>query len=242
MVVDCSNCPLRKLEIHEDLSADGVAFMRRFKTGELKVDAGTTLLMEGSNSPQLFTVLKGMGLRYKLLPNGERQVVNFVLPGDFLGLQAGVMGEMKHSVEVTTPMVLCVFNRSELWNLFKTEPERAFDLTWSASVEEHFLGEALTSVGQMSALQRIGWGLLRFMLRCEALDLAEGGRCPFPYRQQDLADALGLSLVHANKTLMKLRDKQILSVQDGTLRIMDMERLREMSVLDVEAPVKRPLI
>ncbi|OAN81782.1 Crp/Fnr family transcriptional regulator [Jannaschia sp. EhC01] len=242
MLVDCANCPLRKLDLFEDLTPDGVAFMRRFKSGELKVDAGTTLLMEGSNSPQLFTVLKGMGLRYKLLPEGDRQVVNFVMPGDFLGLQAGVMGEMKHSVEATTPMVLCVFNRSELWNLFKTEPERAFDLTWSASVEEHFLGDALTSVGQMTALQRIAWGLLRFMTRCEALGLAKGARCPFPYRQQDLADALGLSLVHTNKTLMKLRDKQILSVQDGTLSIMDRDQLSEMSPLKVEQPARRPLI
>lgn len=242
MVTDCKNCPLRKLDVYDDLSADELTFMQRFKVGELTVDAGTPLLMEGSNSPQLFTALRGMGLRYKLLPNGRRQVVNFVLPGDFIGLQAGVMGEMKHSVEATTTMALCVFDRSELWNLYKTEPERGFDLTWLAAMDEHFLGEALTSIGQMSAIQRLCWGLLRFYRRCEDLDLTQKNRCPFPFRQQDLADALGLSLVHTNKTLMKLRDKQVLALQDGKLSFHDIEAIEEIAMMEVQEPKTRPLI
>ncbi|MEX3016147.1 Crp/Fnr family transcriptional regulator [Gymnodinialimonas hymeniacidonis] len=242
MVTDCANCPLRKREAYDTLNNEDIAFMRRFKVGELKVDPGTTLLMEGSNSPQLFTVLKGMGLRYKLLPNGRRQVVNFALPGGFLGLQAGVMGEMKHSVEATTPMVLCVFDRAELWNLFKTEPERAFDLTWLSAMDEHFLGEALASVGQMSAIERMCWGLLRFYTRCDDLGLTDGDHCPFPFRQQDLADALGLSLVHTNKTLMKLRDKQILSLEDGMLGLHDREKMEELAMIEIDRPARRPLI
>jgi len=216
--------------------------MQRFKHGELKIDAQTPVLMEGLNSHQLFTALKGMGLRYKTLPDGRRQVVNFVLPGDFLGLQAGVMGEMKHSVEAVTPMVLCVFDRSELWSLYKNQPQRAFDLTWAAAMEEHFLGEALTTLGQMSALERISWGLLRFFYRCKSLNLIDGDRCPFPFKQQDLADALGLSLVHTNKTLMKLRDRQVLSMRDGILAIHDPDELQALSGMEIDIPDKRPLI
>lgn len=242
MVTNCANCPLRKLDVFEDMDRDETAYMQRFKSGELKVDAGTPLLMEGSNSPQLFTALKGMGVRYKLLPNGRRQVVNFVLPGDFIGLQAGVMGEMKHSVEATTPMVLCVFDRSELWSLYKNKPERAFDLTWAAAVEEHLLGEALASVGQMAATESIVWGLGRFFARCEGLGLTDGPRAPFPFRQQDLADALGLSLVHTNKTLMKLRDRQILSIHDGFLTIMDPDAAEELTGMAIEKIARRPLI
>lgn len=242
MVTDCANCPLRKRDAFDSLTADEAAFMRRFKVGELKVDAGTTLLMEGSNSPQLFTSLKGMGLRYKLLPNGRRQVVNFVFPGSFLGLQAGVMGEMKHTVEATTPMVLCVFDRSELWQLFKSEPERAFDLTWIAAMEEHFLGEALTSIGQMTAMQRLSWGLLRYYVRCVDLGLNTGDSCPFPFRQQDLADALGLSLVHTNKTLMKLRGRQVLSLEDGVLSLRDQKQMEEIAMMEVAPQSRRPLI
>ncbi len=242
MVTDCAKCPLRRLSCFDSLTADEAAFMRRFKQGELKVEPGMPLLLEGTRSPQLFTALSGMGVRYKTLADGGRQVVNLVMPGDFLGLQAGVMGEMKHSAEATTPMVLCVFDRAEIWTLFRSEPERAFDLTWIAAMEEHFLGEALSSIGRMSALERLSWGLLRYFLKCEDLGLAEGPRCPFPFRQRDLADAVGLSLVHTNKTLMRMRERQVLSILDGTLTILDADRLAEISPLEIERGVKRPLL
>lgn len=242
MVTDCAACPLRQKKKFDPLTKEELAFMRKFKVGELKVDAGTTLLMEGSNSPQLYTALRGMGLRYKLLPDGNRQVVNFVLPGDFIGLQAGVMGEMQHSVEATSGMILCVFDRSELWSMFRQQPTLAYDLTWLAAMEENFLGEALASIGQMSAMGRMCWGLLRFFTRCQQLDLVANDTCAFPFKQQDLADALGLSLVHTNKTLMKLRNSQVLSLQNGELRILDPEKLADISGLGVDALRKRPLI
>lgn len=152
------------------------------------------------------------------------------------------MGEVNHSFEATTAMTLCVFDRSELWTLFKNEPERAYDLTWLAAMEEHFLGDALTSVGQLSAMARISWGMLRFFTRCQALGLTTDMRCPFPYRQQDIADALGLSLVHTNKTLTKLRNRQILALENGHLSIRDTEAITELAQMDISTPAKRPLI
>lgn len=82
----CTHCPLRSKRIFKNFSKETLAFMSRFKVGELNVAAGTPLLAEGSSTPQLFTALSGMGLRYKLLENGDRQVISFVMPGDFIGL------------------------------------------------------------------------------------------------------------------------------------------------------------
>ncbi|WP_281855864.1 Crp/Fnr family transcriptional regulator [Litoreibacter halocynthiae] len=242
MTTKCGNCPLRKNNLFIEFSSDDIKFMERFKSGELKIEAGTPLLMEGSNSPQLFTALRGMGVRYKTLQNGNRQVINLVFPGDFIGLQAGVMGEMGHSVEATTPMTLCVFDRSEFWTFFRTHPDRAFDLTWLAAVEEHFLGEAMASMGQRTAIEAIAWALVRIFKRGQALGLSQGNTMPLPYRQQDLADTLGLSLVHTNKTLTKLRDRQLASWSGGELRINNIETLAELAQMDVEAAVKRPLM
>ncbi len=216
--------------------------MERFKVGELIVEPGTTILMEGSNSPQLYTVLRGQGVRYKTLENGRRQVINFLFPGDLTGLQAGLMGEMKHSVEARTRMMLCVFDRMQLWNLFKAQPSRAYDLTWIAAVEEHFLGETIASIGQRDAGQRVAWALLRIWQRLRAVGLGTGDIVPLPFRQQDLADALGLSLVHTNKTLARLRARQLVSWADGDLHIMDAATLADLALTDLETPERRPLM
>lgn len=238
----CKNCPLRKRNLFTPFTDEELAFMHSFKTGELNVDPGTTILMEGSNSPQLYTVLEGMGTRYKTLENGKRQVINFLFPGDFTGLQAGIMGEMQHSVEATTHMTLCAFRRSDLWQLFRQHPERAYDLTWIAAVEEHFLGETIASLGQRDATQRIAWALVRIFERLRAAGLGRDGDVPLPFRQQDLADALGLSLVHTNKTLKALRSMGLAHWNDGSLKLKKISALADLAMIDLERPQQRPLM
>ena len=242
MPTDCKTCPLRDCSYFTPIPEDEISFMQNFKAGELKVKAGTTILIEGANSPQLYTVLSGMGLRYKMLEDGRRQVINFLFPGDFIGLQAGIMGEMKHSVESSTEMVLCLFNRSDLWNLFKTHPGRAYDLTWIAAVEENLLAEALTAIGQRDARQRLAWALLRIHHRLRAVGLEKNGAVPLAFRQQDLADALGLSLVHTNKTLRLLRERGIARWMDGVLTIPKRSALAEFAGTAPEPLEKRPLM
>ena len=165
------------------------------------------------------------------------------MPGDFIGLQAGVMEEMQHSVESTTSMMLCVFDRRALWRLFRDHPERAYDLTWIAALEEHFLGEQLAVVGRMPAEQRLATGLLRLYDRAVALGMSNGPWMKLPYTQKDLADALGLSVVHTNKTLKGLRDRGILNWKNGDMEIRDYEALAGLAHQDPEEDVRRrPLI
>ncbi|WP_135502836.1 Crp/Fnr family transcriptional regulator [Roseovarius aestuariivivens] len=242
MTINCKDCPLRQLSAFEPFKKEEIDFMNRFKTGQMEVQPGTHLLVQASKSPQLFTVLSGMGLRYKSLENGERQVINFVFPGDFIGLQAGIMGEMGHSVEATTSMTLCVFNRADIWSLFRSLPDRAYALTHLAAVEEHFLGDALATIGQKSALEKVAWALCQIFTRSAALDLLKNDTCPFPYKQQDLADALGLSLVHTNKTLGRLREEGVLLWKDGNLTIYDRHKLGELASIDTSVPIVRPLM
>lgn len=242
MSTQCRYCPLHKKEAFITLSREELEFMQEFKVGELTVDPGTTILMEGSNAPQLYTVLSGMGIRDKKLENGERQVVNFVFPGDFLGLQAGMVGEMGHSVEARTHMRMCAFNRSDFWSFFKNHPSRAFDITWLAAMEEHFLGETLVTIGQRTARQAVSWALVKFFERGKALGFVSENTMSLPFTQRDLADALGLSLVHTNKTLAKLRAQQLASWSDHVLQINDLDKLAEVGLIRPTAITKRPLM
>lgn len=243
MMIDCQHCPLRKRPIFDNMTPDEIVFMQSFKSGELQVSAGTTLLIEGANSPQLYTALDGMGLRYKTMFSGDRQVINFVMPGDFLGLQAGVMQEMQHSVEATSDMVLCVFDRKRLWELFRDQPGRAYDLTWLGAVEEHFLGESLAILGHMTGIARVARALVRLYDRAEAVNLGKNHKMPLPYKQQDMADALGMSLVHTNKMLKKLREQGAATWRNGLLDIHDYTALCLIAELEKsEKPMCRPLL
>lgn len=80
MATTCKNCPLRTQPVFMGMSTEDVARMQRFKSGELSVEPGTHILNEGSNTPQLFTALSGMGVRYKTLPDGRKQVINLIFP------------------------------------------------------------------------------------------------------------------------------------------------------------------
>lgn len=238
----CDECPLRGMELFVPFDPQELDFMLKFKSGELAVDRGTTILIEGSKSPQLFTVLRGMATRYKTLEDGSRQVINFAMPGDFLGLQAGVIGAMRHSVEAATDMVLCVFKREEIWSVFRNHPSRAFDLTWISAVEEHFLGETVATLGQRDGLQRVAWALFRLFKRLRAVRLGTRDSVPLPFRQQDLADALGLSLVHTNKTLAELRNRKVAIWARGVLEVTDLGQLQALALIDETREERRPLI
>lgn len=223
--------------------------MRRIKRDEIVVAPNTTLLTEGYASNNLYTALAGFGLRHKTVSTNRRQVVGFTFPGDLIGLQGGHMGRMGHSFLTTTQMTLCVFNRADLVGLYAEQPERGFDLTWLAASEENFLGEMLASIGQRSAMQAMAWLMLRTILRCRALGLTlplgqDGASMPFPYRQQDIADSLGLSLVHTNKTLAKLRARDLAAWTEGQLRVPDLVALGEAAGTDIAtaSPMPRPLV
>ena len=114
-------------------------------------------MIEGNHSAHLYTVLVGWGFRYKLLHDGRRQILNYLVPGDLIGLQGSLMGEMQHSVEALSPMLLCVFERDEVNTLYRNHPGLAFDITWIASREEQMLDENLLSIGRRTALERAAY-------------------------------------------------------------------------------------
>lgn len=241
-ITDCQACPLRRLHIYLDFTASELAFMRSFKLGETQVPAGKVVLAQGESSTSLYTVLEGFGTRSVLLEDGRRQVLNFVFPGDLIGLQSALMGEMQHSVQASTPMRLCEFRRNRLWELFRDHPDRAFDLTWIGAVEEHFLGETIATLGQRDAQQRMAWALGRIWLRLSALGLREADFVPLPYRQTELADALGLSLVHTNRTLASLRAAGLVAWHGRRLHMLDEAGLLALAGLTGMPEVQRPLM
>ncbi len=120
------------------------------------------------------------------------------------------MGEMQHSIEALSPVVLCVFQRDRLGELYRQHPDLAYDLTWIAAREERMLDENLLSIGRRSALERAAYLIAFLYQRAVTLELFRGGWTVIPVTQQHVADTLGLSVVHTNKTLKKLAARGLL--------------------------------
>jgi len=230
------------METLRDFSPEELAFVSGFKQGELTAEAGSTLLLQGTNSAHLYTVLSGWAFRYKMLPDGRRQILNYALPADFLGLQGTVLDEMQHSVEALTDMVLCVFPREQLWTLYSRHPSLAFDITWLASHEEQILDEHLLSVGRRTALERTAYLLLHLFARAEQVGLVRGGKVQFPFTQQHLADTLGMSLVHTNKTLKRLASTGTINWKGKSFEIVNRAALAEIAGFDASPQGRRPFI
>jgi CRP/FNR family transcriptional regulator, anaerobic regulatory protein len=238
----CEQCPLRSQQALRDFSADELAFVKAFKIDELRVGAGTSFLRQGTHNEHLYTVLNGWAFRYKMLDDGRRQILNYALPADLVGLQGALSQVMEHSVEALTDVVLCVFPRSKLWDLYTHLPSLAFDLTWIAAREERLIDENLVSLGRRSALERTAYLLLRLFLRAEQVGLTKGNIIQFPFTQQHLADTLGMSLVHTNKTLKKLYSSGALSWKNRIFELVDRSALAKTAGLDIAKRQRRPFI
>jgi CRP-like cAMP-binding protein len=240
--VPCERCPLRALSSFRAFEPQELKFVSSFKQGELVAQTGTMVLSEGAHSVHLFTLMSGWAFRYKMLSDGRRQILNFVLPGDLIGLQGSVIGEMQHSVEALSPVVLCVFQRDRLAELFTSHPGLSFDITWLAAREERMLDENLLSLGRRAAIERAAYLFAFLHQRARSVGLTERRKLIVPISQQHVADTLGLSIVHTNKTLRKLADQKLIRWHDRACEVLDEVGLMEVAGWEGLPEVTRPLI
>lgn len=240
----CRDCPLRPLPLFLGQDADEIELVQSLKRRELRLGMGETLIHEGQTDAPLFTLLEGWAFRYKTLRDGRRQILNFLLPGDFIGVQQKMADAAAHGVDTLTDAVFCVFQRDALWELHRRSPTMGFNITWLTAHEESVVDDTLLSVGRRSAEERIASLLIILYKRAAALQ-ADGGRqgVPFPLTQQHVADGLGLSLVHTNKTLRKLERRGLHRIADGRLHLGDVHTLARLADLYGDGrPAPRPLV
>jgi CRP-like cAMP-binding protein len=207
-----------------------IEFIQAFKNGELHLPARAVLREEGKTCREFYTLLDGWAFRYRTLSGGQRQILNFLLPGDFIGLQEKLGADAIDGVELLTDARLCRFPMDRIWNLYREQPSLGYDITWIAAHEELIVDENLVTVGQRTALQRVGMLLVHLYKRAESLGMKDAdGWVPFPINQQHMADALGLSLVHTNKTLRRLVRAEACSIVGGRLRLLGFDAIARMA-------------
>jgi CRP-like cAMP-binding protein len=221
MRVTCFECALRACGLFKPVSESELAFINQAKSDHVALPAGSQIIRPEQDSAELYTLYAGWAFRFKTLPDGRRQILNFLLPGDLLGLQAAMFDRSQHGIEALTDVELCLLPRRKVWELFGQMPALAFDVTWLGAREESHVDENLLSVGRRSALERIAALIVGLFKRADALALVTDRTFTFPLSQQHIADALGLSLVHTNKTLARLRRMGMFTQSNGSLTLMN---------------------
>ena len=219
-----------KLEAFTRLSTDDRAALARISRNVRTLEARGDLLCEGERPRHVHLVVDGWACRYKELPDGKRQVVSLLLAGDFCDLKMQVLRRMDHSVCAISRLKVATIAPEEVTGICADHPRIAHALWWNELVDAAIQREWTINLGQRSAQQRLAHLLIELYLRLQAVGRANDGRCDFPLTQNDLADALGLTAVHVNRTLQQLRRKRLIELEHKQLNVLDLPRLMEMAM------------
>ena len=226
----CEACGLRKTSVFTAVTPAELAFIDRMRSGTHAVQAGGTLIAEHHPNGRLYTLYAGWAFRYKTLSDGRRQILNFLLPGDLIGLQQEFGDTAMHGVDALTDCNFCVFQADSLWTLFHAHPRLGYDVTWLAAREEGMVDDNLLTTGRRNATERVAMLLMHLHRRLARLQMVDAdGSVPFPVNQQHIADALGLSLVHTNKTLRRLSELGLHELTGGRLKITNPRALARIA-------------
>ncbi|MFY3383144.1 Crp/Fnr family transcriptional regulator [Paracidovorax sp. MALMAid1276] len=239
----CHQCTLRHSGAFTLATPAQLDFIESYRQGAVAVQAGQALVREGQANAQLFTLYTGWAFRFMTLSDGRRQILNFVLPGDLVGLQQEFGELSSHGVEALTDCTLCVFQHDSLWAVFREHPRLGYDVTWLAAHGEGHLDENLLTTGRRNATERVAMLLMHLHRRLDRIGLVDAdGTAAFPLTQQHIADALGLSLVHTNKTLRRLSALGLHELKNGRLRLLNTRALARIAEYYSRPPRLLPLL
>lgn len=209
-------------EEEEHILLDSIGAIRELPPGRVIVRAGVTL----SESTLLFD---GFVCRYKDLADGQRQILEIHVPGDFLDLHGFLLKRIDHNVAAMTSVRYAGVPHDKLREISENYPHLTRLLWFSTLIDAAIHREKILSIGRRSAVARIAHLLCELYVRLKLVGLAEEGRYRLPLKQADLADATGLTSVHVNRMLRKLRNEEILTFRGGEVTIHDWDRLQHVA-------------
>jgi CRP-like cAMP-binding protein len=198
--------------------------------GDVRVFApGEDMIAQGDRTGGVRLLLDGFACRYKVLEDGRRQIVAYFVPGDLCDLRVFILKRMDHSIGALGASRVAIIAPDDILRLTSHFPNLTRALWWSTLVEEAVAREWIVNIGQRNARERMGHLFCELLFRFRAVGLSQGNSCTLPLTQLELAETLGLSSVHVNRTLQELRRQKLITLEGGTLTIEDFDKLKEVT-------------
>lgn len=196
------------------------------------VEAGTVLLAEDSHIEHVTVITQGWAMRYKSLEDGRRQVLNFLLPGDLYGFFSPLFEVAEYGVETLTSVETVSFPASRMLEAFQASPRLGLAINWLAGLDERQLDEQIMRIGKRGAAERMAHLFLELHKRQMQVGIPDWEARFLPLTQPILADTLGMSHVHANRSFRKLVRDGMVSLRDHDICLLDINTLAEMASFD----------
>ena len=211
--------------------ADIAALVSATSRGRL-IGTKVDLIREGDRPGPVFVMLEGWAFRYKILPNGARQIMAFLMPGDCCDLHVGLLAEMDHSIQTITQAEVATIEREQMDALMDMHPKIARAMYISQLVDEGTMRAWITSMGRRTSIERAAHLICELYVRAHNIGLTSSPELSLPLSQLLLADALGMTPVHLNRVLKELKLQGAMTLQRGTLVVINPEKLISIAGFD----------
>ena len=230
-----------KLGSYLPLSQVEVTFLRDLHGTKRRFDRHRDIIAQGRPYRSVFILCSGFAWRYKILPDGKRQLLGFGLPGDLIGFPACFFENAVNATGSLTEVVVATVPFTTLYDLFARFPRIAIALFWISAREAAIYNEHLVDIGRRSAYERLAHLILELLVRLRAVGLAEELSYSLPLTQELIADVLGLSGPHVSRMLRLLREEGLVTVDGHRLTIMDLELLTLLAGFDGDYLARSPI-
>jgi len=223
---------MEKLSSAEILTAEDRQLLEGLSTVAQRVPAGQDLIVEGEKPRHTRLFLSGYGCRYKGLASGERSITSLLLPGDFCDLNGFVLGYMDHTIATISECDVAEIPPEAMTALMADSPRVVRALWWATLVDDAIWREWLLNMGRRPADQQLAHLFCETLARLRASGTVRGQDFPFPLTQEQLADVIGVSTVHVNRILQRLRGEELVALEGRRVIIPDPPRLAEFCGFD----------
>lgn len=221
----CANPFVMRLEHGAGLTDDDRNKLLALTANPRRVAARVDLIQENEKPSDIYLVLQGFVCRYKVLADGSRSIVAFLVPGDFCHFQQPLLEGMDHSIATLTPSLIVDIPKAEIDSLADSSPGIAQALWWASLVDAAIMGEWLASMGRRSTDRRLAHLFCELIVRLKTVGFATESSFELPLTQEEIGDTIGISSVHVNRILQQLRDDGLIAQRGKMLKIVDPPRL-----------------
>jgi CRP-like cAMP-binding protein len=214
------------------VSPEEVSVLKRIITETASHDTGDDIVVQGSRPQHSTLLLEGLAARYKILKDGSRQITALHVGGDFVDLHAFMLKSMDHGVVAMGPCRVAFAQHEDLKIVTETMPHLTRLLWLSTLVDGAIHREWIVAMGRRSRKSHLAHLICELYVRMNVVGLVDAESFHIALSQSEMADVLGLSIVHLNKTLQILRKEGAVRWESRTVEILDWPRLVQIAEFD----------